>query len=148
VGPCHLLVALLVVLGLGEKGPGKGTWEHILESLLDAFHPYEVSCTPVQVTYWWEGSQKKHKRHVHKSHVVVPANTTSAILSGLRPYSNYHLEVQAFNRRGLGPASEFTFSTPEGGEYGTHASIPCPSSSDLGDDMLLFSALPHSARPP
>uniref|UniRef100_A0A8C0W415 Neural cell adhesion molecule L1 n=1 Tax=Castor canadensis TaxID=51338 RepID=A0A8C0W415_CASCN len=66
------------------------------------------------VTYWWEGSQKKHKRHVHKSHVVVPANTTSAILSGLRPYSNYHLEVQAFNRRGLGPASEFTFSTPEG----------------------------------
>nr|XP_044996641.1 neural cell adhesion molecule L1 isoform X3 [Jaculus jaculus] len=67
------------------------------------------------VTYWWEGSQRKHnKRHVHKNHVVVPANATSAILSGLRPYSSYHLEVQAFNGRGLGPASEFTFSTPEG----------------------------------
>uniref|UniRef100_G3TPV7 Neural cell adhesion molecule L1 n=1 Tax=Loxodonta africana TaxID=9785 RepID=G3TPV7_LOXAF len=67
------------------------------------------------VTYWWEGSQRKHsKRHVHRGHVVVPANTTSAILSGLRPYSSYHLEVQAFNGRGAGPASEITFSTPEG----------------------------------
>uniref|UniRef100_G1TR57 Neural cell adhesion molecule L1 n=1 Tax=Oryctolagus cuniculus TaxID=9986 RepID=G1TR57_RABIT len=67
------------------------------------------------VTYWWVGSQRKHsKRHVHKGHVVVPANTTSAILSGLQPYSSYHLEVQAFNGRGLGPASELTFSTPEG----------------------------------
>ncbi|XP_058390961.1 neural cell adhesion molecule L1 isoform X5 [Diceros bicornis minor] len=67
------------------------------------------------VTYWWEGSQRKHsKRHVHKGHVVVPANTTSAILGGLRPYSSYHLEVQAFNGRGLGPASEMTFRTPEG----------------------------------
>ncbi|TKC37885.1 hypothetical protein EI555_009223, partial [Monodon monoceros] len=67
------------------------------------------------VTYWWEGSQRKHsKRHVHRGHVVVPANSTSAILGGLRPYSSYHLEVQAFNGRGLGPASEMTFSTPEG----------------------------------
>uniref|UniRef100_A0A8I3ZZS6 Neural cell adhesion molecule L1 n=1 Tax=Callithrix jacchus TaxID=9483 RepID=A0A8I3ZZS6_CALJA len=67
------------------------------------------------VTYWREGSQRKHsKRHTHRDHVVVPANTTSVILSGLRPYSSYHLEVQAFNGRGLGPASEFTFSTPEG----------------------------------
>ncbi|XP_023489116.2 neural cell adhesion molecule L1 isoform X1 [Equus caballus] len=67
------------------------------------------------VTYWWEGSQRKHsKRHVHKGHMVVPANATSAILGGLRPYSFYHLEVQAFNGRGLGPASEMTFHTPEG----------------------------------
>ncbi|XP_012890855.1 PREDICTED: neural cell adhesion molecule L1 isoform X1 [Dipodomys ordii] len=67
------------------------------------------------VTYWWTGSQRKHsKRHVHKGHVVVPANTTRAILSGLRPYSSYHLEVQAFNGRGLGPAKELTFITPEG----------------------------------
>eukprot|EP00069_Balaena_mysticetus_P006673 bmy_18754T0 len=68
------------------------------------------------VTYWWEGSQRKHsKRHVHKGHVVVPANSTSSILGGLRPYSSYHVEVRAFNGRGLGPASEMTFSTPEGG---------------------------------
>lgn len=67
------------------------------------------------VTYWWEGSQRRHsKRHVHRGHVLVPANSTSAILGGLRPYSSYHLEVQAFNGRGLGPASEMTFSTPEG----------------------------------
>ncbi|XP_059013786.1 neural cell adhesion molecule L1 isoform X3 [Mustela lutreola] len=67
------------------------------------------------VTYWWEGSQRKHsKRHIHRGHVVVPANTTSAVLGGLRPYSSYHLEVQAFNGRGLGPASEMAFKTPEG----------------------------------
>uniref|UniRef100_A0AAA9TRN1 Neural cell adhesion molecule L1 n=1 Tax=Bos taurus TaxID=9913 RepID=A0AAA9TRN1_BOVIN len=67
------------------------------------------------VTYWWEGSQRKHnKRHVHKGHVVVPANATSTILGGLRPYSSYWVEVQAFNGRGLGPASGMTFNTPEG----------------------------------
>ncbi|XP_017900555.1 PREDICTED: neural cell adhesion molecule L1 isoform X1 [Capra hircus] len=67
------------------------------------------------VTYWWEGSQRKHsKRHVHKGHVVVPANTTSTILGGLQPYSSYRVEVQAFNGRGLGPASGMTFNTPEG----------------------------------
>lgn len=67
------------------------------------------------VTYWWTSSQRKQsKRHVQKGHVVVPANVTSAILSGLRPFSSYELEVQAFNGRGLGPASTHTFNTPEG----------------------------------
>lgn len=67
------------------------------------------------VTYWWEGSQRKHsKRHVHRGHVVVPANATSAVLGGLRPYSSYRVEVQAFNGRGLGPAGSRTFNTPEG----------------------------------
>ncbi|KAM5220960.1 neural cell adhesion molecule L1 isoform 2-T2 [Ctenodactylus gundi] len=67
------------------------------------------------VTYWWEGSSKKHnKRHIHRSHVVVAANTTSLVLGGLRPYSSYHVEVQAFNGRGPGPASKLTFRTPEG----------------------------------
>ncbi|KAM7044385.1 neural cell adhesion molecule L1 isoform 2-T3 [Molossus nigricans] len=67
------------------------------------------------VTYWLEGNQRKHsKRHIHKSHELVPANTTSIILGGLQPYSFYCLEVQAFNSRGLGPASEKNFSTPEG----------------------------------
>uniref|UniRef100_K7GN08 L1 cell adhesion molecule n=1 Tax=Sus scrofa TaxID=9823 RepID=K7GN08_PIG len=74
-----------------------------------------LNSSTVLVTYWWEGSQRKHsKRHVHKGHVVVPANATSAILGGLRPYSTYHLEVQAFNGRGPGPASSRSFSTPEG----------------------------------
>lgn len=81
----------------------------------------------LQVTYWWEGSQRKHiKRHVHKDHVVVPANTTSVTLEDLQPYSFYSLEVQAFNGRGLGPASKSrNFSTPEGGETCT----PCPDRS-------------------
>lgn len=99
------------------------------ESLLDAFCPYGVSCH-LQVTYWLEGNQRKHsKRHIHKSHELVPANTTSIILGGLQPYSFYWLEVQAFNSRGLGPASEKNFSTPEGGELCTLC--PCPSPSSL-----------------
>lgn len=94
--------------------------------MLNDFSHCEICWPSVQVTYWWKGSQRKHsKRHVHKSHMVVPANTTSAILSGLRPYSSYHVEVQAFNGRGLGPASEWTFSTPEGGESDTS---PVPTS--------------------
>lgn len=91
---------------------------------INDFYPYEVCWPSGQVTYWWKGSQRKHsKRHVHKSHIVVPANTTNAILSGLRPYSSYHVEVQAFNGRGLGPASEWTFSTPEGGEFACHPTL-------------------------
>lgn len=67
------------------------------------------------VTYWWVGSQRRHsRRHTHQDHVVVPANATSAILGGLRPYSSYKLELRVFNGRGLGPASERTFQTPEG----------------------------------
>lgn len=110
---------------------------------MDDFCPYKVCWPSVQVTYWWKGSQRKHsKRHVHKSHMVVPANTTSAVLSGLRPYSSYHVEVQAFNGRGLGPASEWTFSTPEGGESDTspYTHIPCPFSLDSGENLLPFCA--------
>uniref|UniRef100_G1PPL6 Neural cell adhesion molecule L1 n=1 Tax=Myotis lucifugus TaxID=59463 RepID=G1PPL6_MYOLU len=68
------------------------------------------------LTYSWEGSPRRHsKRHIPESHVVVvPANTTSTVLDGLRPYSSYHLELRAFNSRGLGPPSKTTFSTPEG----------------------------------
>lgn len=111
----------------------------MLEVLLDGFCPYEVCWYSVQVTYWWKGNQRKpNKRNIHKSHIVVPANTTSAILSGLRPYSSYHVEVQAFNGRGLGPAGELTFSTPEGGESSapSYTYIPCPFSLDSHEDLL------------
>lgn len=84
----------------------------------------------LQVTYSWEESQQKHsKNQIHKGHVVVPADTTSTTLGGLWPYSSYRLEVQAFNSRGLGPASQMTFNTPEGGELCTLH--PCPSPSSL-----------------
>lgn len=47
-----------------------------------------------------------------------PITTTSAVLGGLRPYSSYRLEVQTVHGRGLGPASETAFKTPEGGKPG------------------------------
>lgn len=92
------------------------------------------SAVHLQLTYWWEGSQRRHsKRHAHKSHVVVPANSTSTVLDGLRPYSSYRLELRAFNSRGLGPASETTFNTPEGGEVCTPCPGPGPSSLSQGE---------------
>ncbi|KAF6090732.1 L1 cell adhesion molecule [Phyllostomus discolor] len=85
------------------------------------------------VTYSWEESQQKHsKNQVHRGHVVVPANTTSTTLGGLRPYSSYHLEVQAFNSRGLGPASQMTFSTPEGvPDHPKALHLECQSNTSL-----------------
>ena len=126
IGGRPLPAALPEVLRLEERLPWEGSGEHVPQGHCQ--RPSALSGSPVhlQVTYWWEGSQRKHsKRHVHKGHVVVPANSTSTILGGLRPYSSYHLEVQAFNGRGLGPASEMTFSTPEGGEL--CALHPCPA---------------------
>lgn len=126
VGGGLLPAALPEVLRLEGRLPWEGSGEHVPQGHWQ--RPSALSGSPVrlQVTYWWEGSQRKHsKRHVHRGHVVVPANSTSAILGGLRPYSSYHLEVQAFNGRGLGPASEMTFSTPEGGER--CALHPCPA---------------------
>ncbi|XP_012924797.1 neural cell adhesion molecule L1 isoform X1 [Heterocephalus glaber] len=85
------------------------------------------------VTYWWEGSQRRHsKRHVHRGHVVVAANTTSVILGGLRPYSSYHVEVRAFNGRGSGPAGQQSFETPEGVPGHPEAlHLECQSSTSL-----------------
>lgn len=80
------------------------------------------------------GSQRRHsKRHIHETHVVLPANTTSTVLDRLRPYSSYRLELRAFNSRGLGPPSETTFSTPEGGEVCTPCPGPGPSSLSQGE---------------
>lgn len=126
VGGGLLPAALSEVLRLEGRLPWEGRGEHVPQGHWQ--RPSALSGSPVrlQVTYWWEGSQRRHsKRHVHRGHVLVPANSTSAILGGLRPYSSYHLEVQAFNGRGLGPASEMTFSTPEGGEL--CALHPCPA---------------------
>lgn len=129
----------MIGLGLGfcQLLPWEGHGEHAPHTPPhpDPGHCQTLSVLPgspvyLQVTYWWEGSQRKHnKRHVHKGHVVVPANATSTILGGLRPYSSYWVEVQAFNGRGLGPASGMTFNTPEGGELCAlhpYLHTPCP----------------------
>lgn len=134
---------------VGGKGPLVDNGKHVPGG--HCWTPaVPVGCPAhLQVTYWWEGSQRKHsKRHAHRGHVVVPANTTRAILGGLRPYSSYHLEVQAFNGRGLGPASEMTFSTPEGGEPCTPQPCLHPTSPPQGNPGQAPATLFYSPQCP
>lgn len=46
-----------------------------------------------------------------------PGNRSHAIVPGLKPFSEYRLTVNVFNKKGNGPNSDpVTFNTPEGGE--------------------------------
>uniref|UniRef100_G3VKM3 Neural cell adhesion molecule L1 n=1 Tax=Sarcophilus harrisii TaxID=9305 RepID=G3VKM3_SARHA len=69
-----------------------------------------------KVTYWWVNSRwSRSKRHSSKMSIERPASATEAVLSDLRPYSIYNVQVQVFNGRGLGPPSETRqFHTEEG----------------------------------
>ena len=76
----------MIGLGLGfcQLLPWEGHGEHAPHTPPhpDPGHCQTLSVLPgspvyLQVTYWWEGSQRKHnKRHVHKGHVVVPSKET------------------------------------------------------------------------
>lgn len=61
-----------------------------------------------------------------------PGKRTHAIVPGLKPFSEYSLTVNVFNKKGNGPNSDqFTFNTPEGGEvtqtYNTQYMDGCSS---------------------
>uniref|UniRef100_G1RTH9 L1 cell adhesion molecule n=1 Tax=Nomascus leucogenys TaxID=61853 RepID=G1RTH9_NOMLE len=65
----------------------------------------------VEVTYWREGSQRKHsKRHIHKDHVVVLANTTSLKLQcGGIPFNLRDPELRTHNLTDLSPHLRYRF---------------------------------------
>lgn len=49
--------------------------------------------------------------------VKTDPNEQKKVISDLRPFSHYSLEVAVYNRKGEGPRSEaLSFETPEGGE--------------------------------
>lgn len=59
------------------------------------------------------------KTHGDKHTSTFSGERNHAVITGLRPFSEYSLIVMAFNSRGNGPGSHpVNFKTPEGGERG------------------------------
>ncbi|XP_058265899.1 cell adhesion molecule L1-like a isoform X1 [Hemibagrus wyckioides] len=53
--------------------------------------------------------------HAEKQFLILPGNHTDTIVPGLKPFSQYRLTVNVFNRKGNGPSSKpITFTTPQG----------------------------------
>lgn len=73
----------------------------------------------LQVSWWRLRSLLDSKKtHGDKHTLTFSGERTHAVVTGLRPFSEYSLIVMAFNGRGNGPGSHpVIFETPEGGEY-------------------------------
>ncbi|XP_060749849.1 cell adhesion molecule L1-like a [Tachysurus vachellii] len=53
--------------------------------------------------------------HAEKQFLILPGYHVGTIVPGLKPFSQYRLIVNVFNRKGNGPSSEpITFTTPQG----------------------------------
>lgn len=64
-----------------------------------------------------------------------PGNRTHAIVPGLKPFSEYSLTVNVFNKKGNGPNSDqFTFYTPEG----VPEQVPILTASNAQRDSILL----------
>ncbi|KAL2104146.1 hypothetical protein ACEWY4_001014 [Coilia grayii] len=68
------------------------------------------------VNWWRTGSLLSSAKWAgEKQSLRVLGNRTHTLIPGLRPYSEYCLSVNVFNKRGSGPSSSpVTFTTPEG----------------------------------
>ncbi|KAJ8409229.1 hypothetical protein AAFF_G00234270 [Aldrovandia affinis] len=66
---------------------------------------------------WWRlrSLQDSEKVHGDKQMLMLPGDRNHGMVPGLKPFSEYSLNVMAFNGRGNGPGSHaVTFKTPEG----------------------------------
>ncbi|XP_036961137.1 neural cell adhesion molecule L1-like protein isoform X2 [Acanthopagrus latus] len=64
-----------------------------------------------------------------------PGKRTHAIVPGLKPFSEYRLTVNVFNKKGNGPNSDpVTFNTPEG----VPAQVPILTASNAQKDTILL----------
>lgn len=73
----------------------------------------------LQISFWRLRSlQDSKKTHGDKHTLTFSGERNHAVVTGLRPFSEYSLIVMAFNSRGNGPGSHpVSFKTPEGGEF-------------------------------
>ncbi|XP_067096530.1 neural cell adhesion molecule L1-like protein isoform X6 [Osmerus mordax] len=73
-----------------------------------------------------------------------PGNRSHVLVPGLRPYSEYRLTVNVFNRKGNGPSSDpVTFQTPEG----VPEQVPILTASNAqSDSITLVWAPPFQAH--
>ncbi|XP_063064100.1 neural cell adhesion molecule L1-like protein isoform X2 [Engraulis encrasicolus] len=66
---------------------------------------------------WWRTQSllSSSKSYGEKQSIRVVGNRTHTLIPGLKPFSEYRLSVNTFNKRGHGPSSlPVTFTTPEG----------------------------------
>lgn len=79
----------------------------------------------LQVSWWRLRSLLDSKKtHGDKHTATFSGERNHAVVTGLRPFSEYSLIVMAFNSRGNGPGSHpVNFKTPEGGEWGEDVEI-------------------------
>ncbi|TRY69801.1 hypothetical protein DNTS_000588, partial [Danionella cerebrum] len=88
----------------------KVRWEHVHKDKIHGhLGGYRVS--------WWRlrGLSDLKKTHGDKHTLTFPAERNHAVVTGLKPFSEYSLIVMAFNSRGNGPGSHsVSFKTPEG----------------------------------
>jgi neurocan core protein len=70
--------------------------------------------------HWLRKRSLLHSNRIpeERHFLTFPGNRSHAMVPGLRPFSEYRLTVNVFNKRGNGPNSDpVTFQTPEGGKY-------------------------------
>ncbi|XP_058877699.1 neural cell adhesion molecule L1-like isoform X1 [Acipenser ruthenus] len=102
------------------------TWSPVpRESVRGHLKGYKVHC-------WRSRSllERPKRQSSDRFSVTVAGGRSHALLSGLQPFSVYYVEVNVFNGRGEGPASEpLRFDTPEG-VPGPPASLSLDSPSE------------------
>ncbi|KAJ8016581.1 hypothetical protein DPEC_G00008720 [Dallia pectoralis] len=98
------------------------------------------------IVHWERKRSLLHSNRIsEESHsLTFPENRSHAIVSNLRPFSEYRLTVNVFNKRGNGPSSDAViFQTPEG----VPEEVPILTVSNaLGESIILVWAPPFEAN--
>ncbi|KAL1249724.1 hypothetical protein QQF64_020729 [Cirrhinus molitorella] len=67
--------------------------------------------------HWWQTQSLLTSKRIplERQSLTVPGNRSHTMVPGLKPFSEYSLTVNVFNRRGNGPSSSpISFTTPQG----------------------------------
>uniref|UniRef100_A0A672NAY8 Neural cell adhesion molecule L1-like protein n=1 Tax=Sinocyclocheilus grahami TaxID=75366 RepID=A0A672NAY8_SINGR len=67
--------------------------------------------------HWWQTQSLLNSKRIpsEKQSLTIPGNRSHTMVPGLKPFSEYSLTVNIFNRRGNGPSSSsISFTTPQG----------------------------------
>lgn len=91
-----------------------------------------LSITFLSQVHWLRKQSLLHPNKIldERQSMSFPGKRTHAIVPGLKPFSEYRLTVNVFNKKGNGPNSDpVTFNTPEGGEVTDiqHTTYGCSS---------------------
>ncbi len=82
-------------------------------------HPLSLSSVSCSQVHWWQTQSLLTSKRVpsERQSLTIPGNRNHTMVPGLKPFSEYSLTVNVFNRRGNGPSSSpISFTTPQGGK--------------------------------